>query len=1588
MKTVLITTDFKRLDKTAWPKFVKDFIENPDINSIHTLIGSKIAYHKFNTEAYPRLLFLEEKDDNGNIVYVVRKYFKCHEDYDDFENLSEREKLLKAKYSSLEEEEMKNLFLSFIKKQEKEPLPSSMFGYEGEREFVKETTYVFEMEEWCRHINNIEFTDDKKDIFDVIQRVILCKEDIYEEDNEGWRTVKFAENKEIIFRVHNDGTNTFYYLFDISLTLTVNKAVLKNKYNIDLSDERLSKQARKGYPDWILYSEFEDWKMLENDDEANLALSEEEIEVLNNTNYPYFINGLAGSGKSTILYYLFAHAYSYKKIKPMDLLFLSYSKKLITKARSVITALLRTNTSFHDYKLTEEELPILDNCFWAFQDFLVNNFLISHEESEYFEMSKHLSYEDFKTDYNLKCKLNEAKSYSAAMVWSVIRTFIKGRDYKFSFALEDYKNLHKNDKTVENSDYEKIYKIWKNWYIPTYEGKKWDDLDLVRYILNKIDSGFEPKKYDIIYCDEAQDFTPIENALILKLSKYTEYDLKGFSEIPIAYAGDPNQTVSPTGFNWKRLKEIADNIFTEYIGNHIKIKEKTLNNNYRSKKTIVEFANSIQYIRKCFLTDDVLRPQEQWNPQQNPLPGFFFLTTNDERESDVETIKKGFAKTECIITGADGEYECELVGNELTADSTKIDDKLLASIENKTKLYTAISSKGLEFKAVLLYRFADQLPRSFTSILAQEDIVNESDKYELAHFFTKLYIAVSRAKEVLYIADTQENYDRFWKYFIDNQFVQELLNGKQDIDKWTCKVGGIEIGDREEYLKRITENFNPLETAQKIFEDAKISENPKDMKRAVGYFEEAGDNYMSEISRAYVLLFEKDYHTSGEKFVKLEKKAEATKAFWQGRCWKDLLEYGESEIYKVIARFMTNKMSLNDFIKINDVENYFNAANDETWKSVVKQIDVKTKALIKNSEDVNLFALYAFLEKLVLRGFVSLNPTLADLYFKIKEYSKAISIWDQLAKQNKDNHYTENKFYYEAKECVSETTSERIFWMHKGAKNKELLKQYSRPKDIEIFNLDEVAKRIIFEVLLANNKIDEAYEYPLNMEYKLKHLYNSDRIQFIERYVLKDFTEAKFVTWIEQPVTVQNSDLFAREVSQTFYEKVFNLVNVSDLALFMKLKDSYGNSVMKGEINYNKVTDVLAKMLATSNKFSLASCFLDVVFNNPNYNYANANKFIDTIINVFKKNEISYKDFIAAYERNKYFVSVGLNAHDLDTIKDKLREFVNTKITSYKRYKKSDYGTIKDLCRIYEKVAPIAKEDNKILYNYETVLTFYTSLVKKLKGAEELVNFINIRKTILSARFNRNVKRISDIEMPKNTTICDILSACDREELVWFVGFVGGKKNVEKDLFFEWGGALVKYIYEYNISIKDIENPQIKENLRNNFVGLADEMIEEILSKDKINEIQIKLCANLYEVFCVDAKDKSSKYDYLAKHSRIKALSRLVEYFKRRALYFYSWVSENKFEAMQEEYELFISLKEIRKRVRPLIGEKTDNIEKTGIVDSPTTTKTKTKTPKKKPVDKAKETTLSIARNLLDMGMTIEQIMTATSLTEEEIEKL
>lgn len=1603
MKTVLITTDFKRIDKTRWPQYVKDFLDNPDVNSIHPRRGSKVAYHRFNTDAYPRLVFFEERDENGNIVFVVRKYFEEHRLYDTFDDLDERQKIQKCKYSSQDEKDLKNEFAKFVEEEKKDPLPVEMRNFEKDRDFSNTaTTYVFEMEEWCKHIGNKELEDDRKDILAAIQSIVIDKESD-SCDSDGWHTKHFAGNKEIVYRVHTGEAHVNYYIFDIGSK--VNKGALINKY-IDLSDIRLLKQARKGYPDWILYGDFEDWKNLEKDDDANLALSDEEITVLNNTSYPYFINGLAGSGKSTILYYLFAHAYSYKEIKPMDLIFLSYSSKLINKAKTTIKALLRTNPSYHGFKLTEEVEEDLEKCVLPFQKLLAVNFLDTEQEQTKFTSDKHLSYDEFQKEYTLNCKLNEARSYKAAMVWSVIRSFIKGRDYNNDFTIEAYKALPKNDRTVEVIDFDNIYRIWKNWYKPTYEGKRWDDLDLIRYILKKMDAGYEYKKYDIIYCDEAQDFTVIENDLILRLSKYTSYDLLGYHEIPIAYAGDPNQTVNPTGFNWKRLKEIFDSTFSDLMGKHIKLSEKTLNNNYRSKKTIVEFANTLQYIRKCFLTDDgdVLKPQEQWNPQANPMPGFFFLSRNDGANDDSLTIKAGFAKTECIITGADGEYEKKLNENELTEDSTSIDDELLASIDNKTKLYTAISSKGLEFKAVLLYRFADQLPQCFNKILTEEGIDNESDKYELAHFFTKLYIAVSRAKEVLYIADTQENYDKFWKHFIDNTFTEDLLSGKQDAVVWSDKVGGIELGDRSEFLSRMAENFDPYDTACKIFEDAKMEKNAKNMNRAAGYFEEAGDYTKAAECKAYVLRFEKMYLQAGRKFAELGMSDMATQSFWEGCCWEELTDH-ELGAYRLPAKLMTGKLSIVEFMKndaiIDKISNL-----DESWSKVIVEINHQ----VANIGDDFVFAACNFLEQLASRGFTILNPTIANLYFKNKQYRKAIAKWDDLATTNHDSHYREHQSYYSAKEETCSTTSEKIYWMNKGGKYDTIFEHFSSPDDARVFILDERAKRIVFSLIVKLGTFRQALEYPIQTDDKLYQLYKADRLQFIEHYVLENFDEDKFAQWIERPLIHEESDLFDRDIPTQLFEKVFRLPMMDEWVHFMKLKDNGGYRVIRNDVNAKRVSDAICNVLSEKNYMSLASCFLDVVFNSPYYNYANANKHLNTLLNVFEKNEFTPRDFIAVSKRNKYFEACELTGHDLDTIKDRLREFVKTKFDSYKKIKLSDLREVELLCRIYEKTAPqVLDTRGKFVYDYDDVLKFYQSLEKKFKLPKEFVDFVNIRKSIISAKRQKRQTLGGLIKALNNDiSLSQVIATFDREDAVWFVKFVFGKKTFNQDEIKNSRLAIAKLIYDYNIILSDFDQKETKTNLKLNFVTFADASIKSLLKGDKIDEYALKIYAYLYEVFMEVSNEKANKYEAISKLQRLTKLYRLVDYLQIRALHFYAYGDERKYIKKAIEFEQSLSADSARNKTKPVIEEKPINAE--GLTDSKKgkftkgtsgtpneVKKSKTQTGKDhdqfeavmKAQEVARKAQLEMAKNLKQNGVPIDIIRkSAPMLSLEDIDRL
>ena len=133
---------------------------------------------------------------------------------------------------------------------------------------------------------------------------------------------------------------------------------------------------------------------------------------------------------------------------------------------------------------------------------------------------------------------------------------------------EFYEELARDSKSISDVTFKLIYeKVWK-WYLELcVKEEYWDDQDLVYSVLKY--STDRLSRYPAIFCDEAQDFTNTELELIERLSLYSDRGLPNYlaKRVPFAFAGDPFQTLNPTGFNWSAMQaSFHDNIVQKIDG--------------------------------------------------------------------------------------------------------------------------------------------------------------------------------------------------------------------------------------------------------------------------------------------------------------------------------------------------------------------------------------------------------------------------------------------------------------------------------------------------------------------------------------------------------------------------------------------------------------------------------------------------------------------------------------------------------------------------------------------------------------------------------------------------------------------------------------------------------------------------------------------------------------------------------------------------------------------------------------------------------------------------------------------------------------
>ena len=806
----------------------------------------------------------------------------------------------------------------------------------------------------------------------------------------------------------------------------------------ELSLEDLARYTRRSYPDYLL-GDSEIWLEIEQEFGINWALSMEEEKILHelstpeisHSSLPVFINGRAGSGKSTMLFYLFAdYCYRYQKYYLQHRqrlnsvphpLFLTYNEQLLGKAREGVKKLLKSHHKFLLETDGQVNKPSIDICFKSFQQFLLS--LLPPEESDKFDPDKYINFHDFRQ----RCSRRYSR-YSPELCWHIIRTFIKGYTLTGQnegyMTPDDYEEIPRRERSLSFDIFQAIYKqVWPWYYQLTTREGYWDDQDLIRKVLEV--SGDNLPVYTAIFCDEAQDFTSLELRLIMQLSIFSHCDLyPPVWCLPFAFAGDPFQTLNPTGFRWESVKAtFFDQVIaaldpTRQLNLSMTFYE--LESNYRSSPSIVKVTNLIHLWRHILFKIQELRPQESWQSyMESPTPQKFIFEQNN---FSAESLKQHIQKSPIFIV------PCE-AGGEL--DYIRLDEFLSPLFPDATEehppknILSAIQAKGLEFPLVILYKFGDQFAKEFNQ-KPLIDYVQGTGNHplELEYFFNKLYVAASRGMSDLIIIDTEIGDRCLWQYATVEilaetssfNYHEYWLNQVKKPEHWQTYIGGVRWGDNLDELQR----DNRASQAQKFEENGRNQKNAADLRRAKQFYRELGYLEKADLCEAFALKFDKRFREAGRLFLKRGQELEAWECFWDGMCWQALAEWYhqfpqkkslEQPLVEFMAQTSKTLPNIRQFTQFLEESLSSQMIKEnrlvKAWKSAVqdysRQVRILMREKILDPEEWQRFGeVLEGLDEAKYNGVLELG---GDCYYRAKNLRRAVRCWQESGANQKREYY-------------------------------------------------------------------------------------------------------------------------------------------------------------------------------------------------------------------------------------------------------------------------------------------------------------------------------------------------------------------------------------------------------------------------------------------------------------------------------------------------------------------------------------------------------------------------------------------------------
>lgn len=932
----------------------------------------------------------------------------------------------------------------------KKQLPEDLFRWLEPFEHIQNTDdLILESHQWVSKFQSKEYEKFWANYYNLVKNALYNQNDqplsenskvFYIKDNASGRSIVYAR---FLLDDNQATSESVIFLLDAvkpSESPHIEEKLkeyqwVNEKEEILKNIDAIAPFAARSYLSLVLADE-ELWYQTETNDAANPALSAEELALLSRVRHaplsdpvlPIFINGRAGSGKSTMLYHLFSDYLHRKATLNLggDLLFLTYSDSLLKTAKENVRKLMTARADLNitsKTKYVEDKLPKFDEYFRPFLDFIKNHvpreILIKN-----FPEDKYIDFSRFKKVFG---KYTPNNRLSPDLCWHVIRTFIKGHSISSYLSPDEYDDLPQKEKSVSNEIYSQVYRtVWETYK----ESEYWDTQDLVRKI---IEEGWIYPKYSVVFCDESQDFTRVELEFILKLLIYQDYDLgwTKYIRLPFALAGDPFQTLNPTGFRWEAIKA---SFYDEVVGNldpygrgNIEFDYKELAYNYRSQAPIVRLSNLFQLWREAFFGTSDVYPQKPWRDDEYVIPPRLYIL-NENISEDAFFI---MAENSVIILPCEQGQEKEFVESDLLLSA-------LSKRNNYPTFQSPMTAKGLEYSRVILYGFGDACPEKFfTSSTSEIHLENE-------YFLNKLYVAATRAMKSLIIVDTKTGKEKLWKFTLGQNHIQPLIKKSRNPQKWeTERVSGVTSGDYyDPQMEQVTQD--PLEIARKL-EEAGQS-NPELLRQAMDFYNRAGEEAKARHCEAKSFEAEGKYKQAGDSFSNQGRHEDAERCYWKGECWKELniwyLQHeGGVEIHQVVAAFMAgdgrDKSVVDKFIN-----HMLQLLRDEMPLPVEqpqfqKAVD-KISKLFSKPDNAQPDELRRFI------NLVKLSPSLqyiigfeesAILLFNAEEFQFAVNLWDKSNKPDNSN-------YEYAKAMLANDINEKVYWLNLSKKHEMIINIY------------------------------------------------------------------------------------------------------------------------------------------------------------------------------------------------------------------------------------------------------------------------------------------------------------------------------------------------------------------------------------------------------------------------------------------------------------------------------------------------------------------------------------------------------------------